>query len=317
MLGDTRQITGEAQRGRLPLYRAARELVDFSRRKPLGAIGGGILAVLIIIAVLAPVISPFDPEEIHSDHLFAPPGRFLPLGGDSVGRDVMSRLFYGGRVSLFVGLVSVGIGITLGSLLGVTSAYLGGKFDIVVQRFVDAFIAFPGIILALAIMAVLGSSVTNIIIALVLVLAPSAIRTVRSQALAIKEMDYVLAANSIGAGDIRIVLRHMVPNCMAIFMIPATLNLGYAIIVEASLSFLGVGVPPNVATWGSMLAEGGVPPNVATWGSMLAEGGVSYIDVAPWLAVLPGVALSLAVFGVNLLGDALRDVMDPRLRGAG
>ena len=301
MLGDTRQITGEAQRGRLPLYRAARELVDFSRRKPLGAIGGGILAVLIIIAVLAPVISPFDPEEIHSDHLFAPPGRFLPLGGDSVGRDVMSRLFYGGRVSLFVGLVSVGIGITLGSLLGVTSAYLGGKFDIVVQRFVDAFIAFPGIILALAIMAVLGSSVTNIIIALVLVLAPSAIRTVRSQALAIKEMDYVLAANSIGAGDIRIVLRHMVPNCMAIFMILATLNLGYAIIVEASLSFLGVGVPPNVATWGSMLAEGGV----------------SYIDVAPWLAVLPGVALSLAVFGVNLLGDALRDVMDPRLRGAG
>ena len=301
MLGDTRQITGEAQRGRLPLYRAARELVDFSRRKPLGAIGGGILAVLIIIAVLAPVISPFDPEEIHSDHLFAPPGRFLPLGGDSVGRDVMSRLFYGGRVSLFVGLVSVGIGITLGSLLGVTSAYLGGKFDIVVQRFVDAFIAFPGIILALAIMAVLGSSVTNIIIALVLVLAPSAIRTVRSQALAIKEMDYVLAANSIGAGDIRIVLRHMVPNCMAIFMILATLNLGCAIIVEASLSFLGVGVPPNVATWGSKLAEGGV----------------SYIDVAPWLAVLPGVALSLAVFGVNLLGDALRDVMDPRLRGAG
>ena len=191
ILGDTRQIAGEAQRGRLPLYRAARELVDFSRRKPLGAIGGGILAVLIIIAVLTPVISPFDPEEIHSDHLFAPPGRFLPLGGDSVGRDVMSRLFYGGRVSLFVGLVSVGIGITLGSLLGVTSAYLGGTFDIVVQRFVDAFIAFPGIILALAIMAVLGSSVTNIIIALVLVLvlAPSAIRTVRSQALAIKEMD--------------------------------------------------------------------------------------------------------------------------------
>ena len=317
MLGDTRQIAGEAQRGRLPLYRAARELVDFSRRKPLGAIGGGILAVLIIIAVLAPVISPFDPEEIHSDHLFAPPGRFLPLGGDSVGRDVMSRLFYGGRVSLFVGLVSVGIGITLGSLLGVTSAYLGGTFDIVVQRFVDAFIAFPGIILALAIMAVLGSSVTNIIIALVLVLAPSAIRTVRSQALAIKEMDYVLAANSIGAGDIRIVLRHMVPNCMAIFMILATLNLGYAIIVEASLSFLGVGVPPNVATWGSRRRC-----FLSTWPHgwpyfLLAEGGVSYIDVAPWLAVLPGVALSLAVFGVNLLGDALRDVMDPRLRGAG
>jgi peptide/nickel transport system permease protein len=301
MLEDTMQAAGQIRQVRSPLISVGWALIDFSRQKPLGAIGGGILVVLIIIAVLAPVISPFDPEEIHSEHLFAPPGGFLPLGGDSVGRDVMSRLFYGGRISLFVGLVSVGIGITLGSLLGVASAYIGGGFDLIVQRFVDAFIAFPGIILALAIMAVLGSSVTNIIIALVLVLAPSAIRTVRSQALAIKEMDYILAVTAVGANGTRIVLRHMVPNCMAIFMILATLNLGYAIIVEASLSFLGVGVPPNVATWGSMLAEGGV----------------SYIDKAPWLAVLPGVALSLAVFGVNLLGDALRDVLDPRLRGTG
>ena len=301
MLEDTMEAAGQIRPVRSPLSSVGWALIDFSRQKPLGAIGGGILAVLIIIAVLAPVISPFDPEEIHSEHLFAPPGGFLPLGGDSVGRDVMSRLFYGGRISLFVGLVSVGIGITLGSLLGVVSAYVGGSFDLIVQRFVDAFIAFPGIILALAIMAVLGSSVTNIIIALVLVLAPSAIRTVRSQALAIKEMDYILAVTAVGASGTRIVIRHMVPNCMAIFMILATLNLGYAIIVEASLSFLGVGVPPNVATWGSMLAEGGV----------------SYIDEAPWLAVLPGVALSLAVFGVNLLGDALRDVLDPRLRGTG
>lgn len=301
MLEDTMQAAGQIRQVRSPLISVGWALIDFSRQKPLGAIGGGILVVLIIIAVLAPVISPFDPEEIHSEHLFAPPGGFLPLGGDSVGRDVMSRLFYGGRISLFVGLVSVGIGITLGSLLGVASAYIGGGFDLIVQRFVDAFIAFPGIILALAIMAVLGSSVTNIIIALVLVLAPSAIRTVRSQALAIKEMDYILAVTAVGANGTRIVLRHMVPNCMAIFMILATLNLGYAIIVEASLSFLGVGVPPNVATWGSMLAEGGV----------------SYIDKAPWLAVLPGVALSLAVFGVNLFGDALRDVLDPRLRGTG
>ena len=301
MLEDTMEAAGQIRPVRSPLSSVGWALIDFSRQKPLGAIGGGILAVLIIIAVLAPVISPFDPEEIHSEHLFASPGGFLPLGGDSVGRDVMSRLFYGGRISLFVGLVSVGIGITLGSLLGVASAYLGGSFDLIVQRFVDAFIAFPGIILALAIMAVLGSSVTNIIIALVLVLAPSAIRTVRSQAVAIKEMDYILAVTAVGASGTRIVLRHMVPNCMAIFMILATLNLGYAIIVEASLSFLGVGVPPNVATWGSMLAEGGV----------------SYIDEAPWLAVLPGVALSLAVFGVTLLGDALRDVLDPRLRGTG
>jgi peptide/nickel transport system permease protein len=290
-----------AFRGLLSMRGAVLAVVDFSKRKPLGAIGGGILTTLILIAILAPVISPFDPEEIHREYLFAPPGGFLPLGGDSVGRDVMSRLFYGARVSLFVGLVSVGIGITGGSLLGVTSAYLGGKFDLIVQRFVDAFIAFPGIILALAIVAVLGSSVTNIIIAIVMVLAPGAIRTVRSQALAVKEQDYVLAARGVGAGDVRIVLRHMAPNCMAIFIILSTLQLGSVIIIESSLSFLGVGVPPEVATWGSMLAEGGI----------------TYIREAPWLAAFPGIALSLAVFGFNLLGDALRDVMDPRLRGTG
>ena len=290
-----------AFRGLLSMRGAVLAVVDFSKRKPLGAIGGGILTTLILIAILAPVISPFDPEEIHREYLFAPPGGFLPLGGDSVGRDVMSRLFYGARVSLFVGLVSVGIGITGGSLLGVTSAYLGGKFDLIVQRFVDAFIAFPGIILALAIVAVLGSSVTNIIIAIVMVLAPGAIRTVRSQALAVKEQDYVLAARAVGAGDVRIVLRHMAPNCMAIFIILSTLQLGSVIIIESSLSFLGVGVPPEVATWGSMLAEGGI----------------TYIREAPWLAAFPGIALSLAVFGFNLLGDALRDVMDPRLRGTG
>jgi peptide/nickel transport system permease protein len=301
MIGDTRELAGAIRRARSPLPPFVWSTIDFSRKKPLGAIGGGILGILIIIAILAPVISPFDPEEVHPEHAYEAPGGVLLLGGDATGRDVMSRLFHGGRISLFVGLVSVGIGITFGSLLGVASAYLGGKFDLVVQRFVDAFIAFPGIILALAIMAVLGSSVTNIIIALVFVLAPSAIRTVRSQALAVKEMDYVLAATAIGAGSTRIVLRHMVPNCLAIFMILATLNLGFAIIVEASLSFLGVGVPPNVATWGSMLAEGGV----------------TYIDEAYWLAVFPGIALSLAVFGINLLGDALRDVLDPRLRGAG
>ena len=165
----------------------------------------------------------------------------------------------------------------------------------------DAFIAFPGIILGLALMAALGSSVFNIIIALCVVLAPSAIRTVRSQALAIKESDYVLAARAVGATDMRIIIRHVTPNCMVLFIVLAMLNLGYAIIVEASLSFLGVGVPPDVPTWGGMLAEGGITD----------------IQNAYWLAVFPGVALALAVFGLNMLGDALRDVLDPRLRGTG
>ena len=284
----------------LPLYsRVLSGMIDFSRRKPLGAIGAALLAILVMIAILSPLISPHDPYEIRGDRILASPSGEHWLGGDSLGRDVLSRLFYGGRISLYVGLVSIAIGITAGSFLGAISAYFGGKVDLIIQRFVDAFIAFPGIILGLAIMAVLGSSVNNIIFALVLVLAPSAIRTIRSQALAVKEMDYVLAARSLGAGDLRIVLRHIVPNCMAIFIILFTLNLGYAIIVEATLTFLGVGVPPDVPSWGGMLAEGGI----------------AYIRDAPWLAIAPGIALSLAVFGVNLFGDALRDVLDPRLRG--
>ena len=301
MIGGVPQARAEYQPPiRLPWYsRLFSVLFDFSRRKPLGAIGGAILVILVVLAILSPLISPHDPYEIRSDAILQAPGGDLLLGGDSLGRDVLSRLFYGGRISLYVGLVSIALGITAGSFLGAVSAYFGGKFDLIVQRFVDAFIAFPGIILGLAIMAVLGSSVNNIIFALVLVLAPSAIRTVRSQALAVKEMDYVLAARALGARDLRIVIRHIIPNCMAIFIILFTLNLGYAIIVEATLTFLGVGVPPDVPSWGGMLAEGGI----------------AYIRDAPWLAIAPGVALSLAVFGVNLLGDALRDVLDPRLRG--
>ncbi len=301
MLRGLPQESAESQSAlRVPWYSRILDIVvDFSRRKPLGAIGGALLAILVLIAILAPLISPHDPYEISVGNILASPNGEHWLGGDSLGRDVFSRLFYGGRISLYVGLVSIAIGISAGSFLGAVSAYFGGKVDLIVQRFVDAFIAFPGIILGLAIMAVLGSSVYNIIIALVLVLTPSAIRTVRSQALAVKEMDYVLAARALGANDLRIIVRHIIPNCMAIFIILFTLNLGYAIIVEATLTFLGVGVPPDVPSWGGMLAEGGI----------------AYLRDAPWLAIAPGIALSLAVFGVNLFGDALRDVLDPRLRG--
>ena len=301
MLRGLPQESSESQRAlRVPWYsRVLSGIVDFSRRKPLGAIGGALLVILVLIALLSPLISPHDPYDINVQNILSSPSGEHWLGGDSLGRDVLSRLFYGGRISLFVGLVSIAIGISVGSFLGAVSAYFGGKVDLVVQRFVDAFIAFPGIILGLAIMAVLGSSVFNIIIALVLVLAPSAIRTVRSQALAVKEMDYVLAARALGANDLRIIVQHIIPNCMAIFIILFTLNLGYAIIVEATLTFLGVGVPPDVPSWGGMLAEGGI----------------AYLKDAPWLAIAPGIALSLAVFGVNLFGDAMRDVLDPRLRG--
>ena len=284
--------------GRVPAI--LHELKIFAKRKPLGAFGGGVLLALVLISVFASVISPHDPYEISAREILASPNSSMVLGGDSLGRDVLSRLFYGGRVSLYVGLVSISFGITIGSILGAVSAYYGGKLDLIIQRFVDAFIAFPGIILGLAIMAVLGSGVNNIIFALFLVLAPSAIRTVRAQALAVKESEYVLAATAVGAGDFRIILRHIMPNLMSIFIILFSLNLGYAIIVESTLTFLGVGVPPDVPSWGGMLAEGGL----------------AYMKDAPWLAIAPGVALALAVFSINLLGDALRDVLDPRLRGA-
>ena len=304
MLRDRATTAGIWSHARLlPRTRYVSAIIGFSRRKPLGAVGAFIFIGLCVIAIFAPLLSPHDPETIQgAEFIFASPGNsVVPLGGDQVGRDVMSRLFFGARISLYVGIISVGIGVTIGSLFGVVSAYSGGAFDLIMQRLVDAFMAFPGIILALAIVAVLGSSITNVIIALVLVLTPSSVRTVRSQSLAIKEMDYILAARAVGVPPWRIVLRHIVPNCFALFIILATLNLGFAIIVEASLSFLGVGVPPNIATWGGMLSDAGS----------------SYIKTAPWLAVFPGVAIALVVLGVNLFGDALRDVFDPRLRGTG
>ena len=275
-------------------------LIRFARRKPLGAIGAVSLAVPILVAILAPVIAPQDPYESFGKYVYAPPGSGgLLLGGDSLGRDVLSRLFYGARISLFVGVVSVTLGIGFGFIVGVISAYFGSWFDLLIQRMVDALISFPAIILALAIMAVLGAAVTNVIIALVVVLTPGAIRTVRSQALSVNEMDYILAARAVGCSHTRIIFHHLAPNCMAIFIILATVTLGFAIIVEASLSFLGVGVDPDIPTWGGMLNEAADV----------------YVKAAPWLGVFPGLAIASVVMGANLLGDALRDVLDPRLRG--
>ena len=272
---------------------------SFFKRKPLGAIGAVVILLAILIAVFAPWVAPHDPESVGVAKKFSPPGtESAPLGTDHIGRDILSRLIHGARISMYVGVMTVLIGITIGTFIGIASAYSGGIFDMVVQRLVDALMGFPPIIMALGLMAALGADINNVIIALVVILVPGATRVVRSEALRIKELDYILASRSIGANPMRVMLRHILPNVLATYIVLMTITLGFAIVVEASLSFLGVGVPEGVATWGSML-----------------EIGREHIQTQTWLVVFPGVIIAAVVFAVNFLGDGLRDVLDPRLRG--
>ena len=273
-------------------------IMRFCRSKPLGGISAAIIILTLVAAVLAPVIVPHDPLDlVHAP--FVAPSSIAWLGSDDLGRDVFSRVIAGARISMYVGVMSVLIGITIGTAVGIISAYVGGVLDLIIQRVVDALMAFPAIIMALGLMAALGASVNNIVAALVVILVPGAIRVIRSQVLSIKELDYTLAAQAIGARPWRIMVRHILPNVTASYIVLSTITLGLAIVIEASLSFLGVGVPPDVPTWGGMLTEGAS----------------QYIRNAPWLAVFPGLAISVIVFSINFLGDALRDTLDPRLRG--
>ncbi len=299
VLQTTRGAAGTLPAGMRPKPTVWKNLRDFSVSKPLGAGGAAIAILLILIAIFAPLIATHDPELTSHKTVLASPSSQMLLGGDQIGRDVFSRLVYGARISLVVGILSVLFGVSIGFGLGLVSAYFGGKTDLAIQRVMDAIMSFPALILALAIMAVLGASIVNVVIALSAVFVPGAARTIRSQALSIKETDYVLAARAVGVGDLRIMLRHMAPNLMATYIVLATISLGWAIVVEASLSFLGVGVPPSVATWGGML-----------------NGASKHVEVAWWVAVFPGLAITLVVFAWNLLGDALRDVLDPKLRGS-
>ena len=274
-----------------------RKTLTMLRRQPLGAAGGLIVLVLIAVAVLAPRLAPHGPKDA-SFAPYLPPSAEFPMGTDQLGRDVLSRVIWGARLSLYVGLVSVLFGITAGSLWGAVTAYLGGAADTGSQRVVDSVMALPPIILALALMAALGQSVNNVIIALVVLLTPTAARTVRSIALGIIASPYMESARAVGASNRRIIARHLIPNCMAGYIVLVTTNVSYAIVVEASLSFIGAGAPPDEPSWGGMLTAG-----------------IQAIETAPWMIFFPGVAISLAVFGLNLFGDSIRDVTDPRLRG--
>ncbi len=296
---------GEAEfqlQGMRPRQTRVQKIVDFSRSKPLGAVSAVIILITILAAAVSyviPGILPHDPLDVRAhEEKYLPPQPGAWLGSDHLGRDELSRIIAGSQISIYVGLLSVGIGVTLGALIGILSAYIGGVVDLAIQRIVDAMMAFPPIILALGLVAVLGGSANNVIMALLVILLPGTIRVIRSQVLSIKELDYTLAATAIGAGSIRIMLRHILPNVIASYIVLGTITLGFAIIIEASLSFLGVGVPPDIPTWGGMLTRG-----------------TEEIRIAWWLAVFPGIAISVVVFAINFLGDALRDALDPRLRG--
>ncbi|MDO8530993.1 MAG: ABC transporter permease [Dehalococcoidia bacterium] len=277
----------------------AASLVRFCRRKPLGAIGGLLICLMVLLALGAQIVAPYDPIAMNYATPLTAPGVTYPFGTDNFGRDVLSRVIFGARISLYVALLSVGLGTSAGAILGVLSGYIGGRFDMIVQRsLVDVIMAFPTLVLALGMVSVLGPSVGNVVLAIGTVQMPRSARIVRSAAISVREREYIEAARAVGAGPLRVVFLHVVPNCVAPYIVYATGALGAAVIVEASLSFLGVGTPPPTPSWGGMLAGAGR----------------EYMEVAPWMAIYPGVALSLAVFGFNLLGDSLRDVLDPRLR---
>ncbi len=285
----------EEPAGKRPFGRVA---IDLVRKHPLGAIGAAIVIVMTLAAVFADYITVYDPEAINFKDMLRAPDLHYILGTDQFGRDAFTRLIYGARTALFIGVTAGFLGATIGLVLGVASAYIGGSFDLLFQRVMDVFLAFPLIILALAIVATMGAGIQNVILSIVIVKIALCARVVRSSALAIREMQYVDAARALGYSHARIILRHMVPNVMAPYLVILTYYMGEAILLEAALSYLGLGLQEPTPSWGLMLQGG-------------AE---QYAESAPWLAIFPGVAISIAVFGFNILGDALRDTLDPKLR---
>ncbi|MBI2739420.1 MAG: ABC transporter permease [Rhodospirillales bacterium] len=274
------------------------QLAFLARRYPLGAVGAVIVLVFVLTAVFAGVIAPMDPTATDAKASLAPPGGKFWLGADFMGRDMFSRIVHGARISLAVGAGAMLLGGVLGVSIGLMSGYLGGGFDLVMQRLMDIMQSLPLLVMALVMAAALGPSLENTIIAIAIPLVPSVARVVRSSTLSLREQPFVEAARAVGMGELRIAVRHVLPNTLAPLIVLATAQLGSAILVEASLSFLGLGIPEPYPSWGRMLSESAA----------------EYVRTAPWLVIFPGVAISLTVFGTNLLGDALRDILDPRQR---
>lgn len=260
---------------------------------------GSILIAMVFIAIFADFIAPYDPYKQDLRNALKQPSAEHWLGTDALGRDVLSRIIHGARISLLVGIVSVSIALVVGVMLGIISGYFGGFLDTIISRIIDALLAFPGIILALSIGAVLGAGLWTVIVALAFALTPTYARLMRGQVLSVKEADYIKASEVIGAGTFRIMMKHVLPNCLSPIIVLITLNLGVAILAEASLSFLGIGITAPQAAWGAMVSEG-----------------QRYIVNNPILSFAPGGCVLLVVLAFNLVGDALRDALDPRLRGS-
>ena len=280
--------------------RPGRGLRTFFRRSPLSAFWGCIAAAIVFMAISAPYLAPYEPLKSDFRRMSKPPDMHNYFGTDQIGRDTFSRVIHGSRASLTVAFAAVLLGTTGGALWGLASGYLGGRFDILSQRLIEFMQSFPDLILAMAIAMALGAGTGTVIVAIAITRIPFGGRVIRSVVLSLKEMSYVEAARGVGASSLRVMLRHILPQCVAPYLILATTHLGVAIVIEASLGFLGVGIPPPTPTWGNMLSDalnsGLVPP----W----------------WLVLFPGAAITITVLAFNLLGDGIRDRLDPRLRGA-
>jgi peptide/nickel transport system permease protein len=274
------------------------QVVKFLRTKPLGAAGALVVLAMLFVAVFAEALARYDPYQGDYALQFARPSAEHWFGTDEFGRDLLTRIMYGARIALFVGFTASFAGCTLGALLGVVSAYCGGTLDLLLERLMDILLAFPQLILALAIASILGPAVQNVVVAIAIPIVPRVARVVRATALSVKEHQYVEAVQALGAPRRRVVFRHIVPNVMTPYIIMLTAQLGGAILAEAALSYLGLGAADPTPSWGLMLS-GSAP---------------LYAEKAPWIAVFPGVAISLGVFGFNLFGDSLRDALDPKLR---
>lgn len=282
-----------------PRSSALRQIGRLARHNPMAAAGGIVGLFIVFLAITAPLITPYDPLKADFGRMAKPPDGQNYFGTDQIGRDTLSRVIYGARSSLFVAFGAVLLGTTVGSLWGLASGYLGGRFDVVSQRIMEILQSFPDLILAMAISMAIGTGMQAVIVAIAVTRIPFGGRVIRSVALAVKELAYVEAGRSVGASQLRIMGLHILPQCLAPYLVLATTHLGVAIIIEAALGFLGVGIPPPTPTWGNMLADS-LTSLVPHW----------------WLVFFPGLAITVTVLAFNLLGDGIRDTLDPRLRGS-